>query len=245
VGSEPAAVLERVLAVPEETWRLAVCRAEVIARLAAMGTLGLDAADAAAAELGVARRLVYVLLGRWRVGEGVVSDLIPGKSSGGRGRQQLPDEVEAVIGDVVRRRYLTRQKRSVASVCREIGRVCRSRGLPVPSRGSVVRRIAKLDPLMEISAREGPQAARRLRAAGGETPPAEAVLAQVQVDHTVVDVIVVDERYRLPIGRPYVTVAIDVFSRCIVGMVGDAGGALGAVRRAVPGARGDRQATLA
>ena len=110
MGSEPAAVLERVLAVPEETWRLAVCRAEVIARLAAMGTVGLDAADAAAAaELGVSRRLVYVLLGRWRVGESVVSDLIPGKSSGARGRQQLPDEVEAVIGDVVRRRYLTRQ----------------------------------------------------------------------------------------------------------------------------------------
>jgi putative transposase len=56
VGSEPAAVLERVLAVPEETWRLAICRAEVIARLAAMGTVGLDAADAAAAELGVSRR---------------------------------------------------------------------------------------------------------------------------------------------------------------------------------------------
>ena len=58
MGSEPAAVLERVLAVPEETWRLAVCRAEVIARLAAMGTVRLDDADAAAAELGVSRRLV-------------------------------------------------------------------------------------------------------------------------------------------------------------------------------------------
>ena len=48
MGSEPAAVLERVLAVPEETWRLAVRRAEVIARLAAMGIVGLDGADAAA-----------------------------------------------------------------------------------------------------------------------------------------------------------------------------------------------------
>lgn len=38
------------MAVPEETWRLAVRRAEVIARLAAMGTVGLDGADAAAAE---------------------------------------------------------------------------------------------------------------------------------------------------------------------------------------------------
>jgi putative transposase len=35
----------------------------------------------------------------------------------------------------------------------------------------------------------------------------------------VVDVAVVDEQHRLPIGRPYITVAIDVFSRAIVGMV--------------------------
>src|SRR5260370_39694 len=58
-----------------------------------------------------------------------------------------------------------------------------------------------------------------LRGAGGVTPPAGAVLAQVQIDHTVIDVIVVDERHRLPIGRPYVTAGIDVFSRCIVGLV--------------------------
>jgi putative transposase len=34
-----------------------------------------------------------------------------------------------------------------------------------------------------------------------------------------VDVIVVDDQYRLPIGRPYLTVAIDVASRCVVGLV--------------------------
>ncbi|MDJ0459685.1 transposase family protein [Arthrobacter sp. NQ7] len=33
------------------------------------------------------------------------------------------------------------------------------------------------------------------------------------------DVIVVDERERRPIGRPHLTVAIDVYSRCIIGMV--------------------------
>ncbi len=215
-----ACVAERgLLSVSDEVWELAVRRAEVIGRLAAMDAVGLAAADAAAAELGVSRRLVYVLLDRWREGEGVVSDLIPGKSSGGRGRQQLPDEVEGVIRDVVRLRYLTRQKRSVTAVHREIARVCRSRGLPVPSRGSLQRRIAKLDPIKAASAREGSDATRALRSAGGHAPAAETVLAQVQVDHTVIDVIVVDERHRLPIGRPYLTVAIDVFSRCIVGLV--------------------------
>jgi putative transposase len=32
------------------------------------------------------------LVGRWRAGEGVVTDLLPGHSSGGRGTGRLPDE---------------------------------------------------------------------------------------------------------------------------------------------------------
>nr|WP_206061798.1 DDE-type integrase/transposase/recombinase [Nonomuraea basaltis] len=37
--------------------------------------------------------------------------------------------------------------------------------------------------------------------------------------HTPVDLEVVDERHRLPIGRPYLTAAIDMASRCVVGLV--------------------------
>jgi Helix-turn-helix domain len=78
-------VLERgLLTVPDEVWQLAVRRAEVIGPLAAAPSVGAGAVDAAATELGVSRRQVYLLLGRWRAGEGVVSDLIPGRSSGGR-----------------------------------------------------------------------------------------------------------------------------------------------------------------
>ncbi|MGW3782636.1 integrase catalytic domain-containing protein [Streptomyces sp. NPDC005091] len=44
-------------------------------------------------------------------------------------------------------------------------------------------------------------------------------MEQVQIDHTPVDVILVDEQHRLPIGRQHVTAAIDVASRCVVGLV--------------------------
>ena len=213
-------VVERgLLSVPDEVWAVAVRRAEVIGPLAAAGAVGAAAADAAAEELGLSRRQVYTLLGRWRAGEGVVSDLVPGASSGGRGGRRLPEVVEAVIQEVLGRSYLSRQRRSIASVHREVARVCRLRGLAVPSRGAVARRIADLDPVMARRARAGPDAARALEPAGGHVPPVRSVLEQVQIDHTVVDVIVVDARHRLPIGRPYVTVGIDVFSRSIVGMV--------------------------
>ena len=39
----------------------------------------------------------------------------------------------------------------------------------------------------------------------------------VRIDHTVVDVMVVDDHERRPIGRPYLTIAIDVFSRAVLG----------------------------
>lgn len=60
---------------------------------------------------------------------------------------------------------------------------------------------------------------RPLQSAGDEVPSVGTILERVQIDHTVIDMIVVDERERRPIGRPYLTVAIDVYSRCIIGMV--------------------------
>ncbi|MFE9890640.1 DNA-binding domain-containing protein [Streptomyces scopuliridis] len=169
--------------------------------------------------LQISRRQVYALVGRWRAGEGVVSDLLPGRSSGGIGGGRLYVEVKAIVQEALRTRYLTRQRRTVAVIHREITRRCRARDLQVPSRGTVRRRIAQLDPVASTTAREGSEAARPLRSAGGAPPEVTAVLEQVQVDHTPVDVIVVDEQHRLPISRPYLTAAIDVASRCVVGLV--------------------------
>ncbi|MGH3156244.1 MAG: helix-turn-helix domain-containing protein [Streptosporangiaceae bacterium] len=105
-------------------WELAVRRAEVIRPLAEQPQVGLAAADTAAARLGVSRRQVYVLVRRWRAGKGLASDLLPGRSGGGR----LPGEVEAVLREILQTRYLTRQRRTVAAVCREVTRECRIRG---------------------------------------------------------------------------------------------------------------------
>ncbi|HAI7843289.1 TPA: transposase family protein, partial [Citrobacter koseri] len=80
-------------------------------------------------------------------------------------------------------------------------------------------RIASLDPRKVIRRREGQDAARDLQGVGGEPPAVTAPLEQVQIDHTVIDLIVVDDRDRQPIGRPYLTLAIDVFTRCVLGMV--------------------------
>ncbi|WRZ87900.1 helix-turn-helix domain-containing protein [Streptomyces sp. NBC_01007] len=195
-------VTERgVLTAPAEAWDTAVQQARVIGLLAGKSAVGLTEADAAAAKSGISRRQVYVLFGRWRAGGGVVSDLLPGRSSGGRGGGRLPDEVETLVQDVLHRRYLTGQRRPVAAICKEIARQCRARGLRVLSRELVVRRISQSDPVDSMTARQRCEAARPLRSAGGVPPEITEVLEQVQIDHTPMDVIVVDDRHRLPIGR--------------------------------------------
>lgn len=202
----------------DTAWNLAVERAAVIGPLAE-SRMGGFAVDQAAERLGISRGRVYFLVRLWCEGQGSVSDLVPGISSGGRGGSRLIPEVEVLVREMISKHYLTRQRKTVAAVHREIARKCRLRGLSAPSLNAVRRRIESLDPRVEIVGREGSDAARPLQSAGGDVPAILDVLQQVQIDHTVVDLIVVDEQHRLPIGRPYVTVAIDVRSRSIVGMV--------------------------
>jgi putative transposase len=218
--SDHPPILERgLLAMSDEAWERLRRQDQVIAPLAAMATVTHGAADNAAEELGMSRRQVYTLIGRRRKGTGLLTDLAPGRSAGGRGGGRLPEPVEAVIREVIRKVYLTKQKLPLAVVHREIARVCTEQGLVAPARNTVARRIEALHPVEVRRSREGGDAARSLQSAGGTVPDIVAPLDQVQIDHTVIDLIVVDDRDRQPIGRPYLTVAIDVYSRCLLGMV--------------------------
>lgn len=129
----------------------------------------------------------------------------------------MPDETEAVIAEALREFYKTRQKPSINRLHKEIRRLCRSRGLRAPSWYAVKTRIAAMDPAELSVAREGPKAARdRFRCVPGQYA-AEHAFDVVQIDHTLVDVIVVDRQYRRPLQRPWLTLAIDVASRMVAG----------------------------
>jgi putative transposase len=51
----------------------------------------------------------------------------------------------------------------------------------------------------------------------GAFPGADYPLAVVQIDHTKLDIELVDDDTRKPIGRPWLTLAIDVYSRMVTG----------------------------
>ncbi len=215
----PPIAAQGVATLPDEAWAQARHRTEIIGPLAALEVVGHEAADEAAQALGLSRRQVYVLIRRARQGTGLVTDLTPGRSGGGKGKGRLPEPVERIIRELLQKRFLTKQKRSLAAFHREVVRACKTQKLPVPARNTVAQRIAGLHPAKIARSRGGQDAARPLQGAGGIPPEVTMPLEQVQIDHTVIDLIVVDERDRQPIGRPYLTLAIDVFTRCVLGMV--------------------------
>ena len=208
-----------VLTASPERWKQAEFRFSVLAPLVEVHPVGLAVVDDAAERLGVSRRQVYALLSKLQNGTGTVADLLVRPSSGGRGRSRVSDAVEEIIAEQVGRHFLRRQKLTVAAVHRRIAVVCHGAGLPSPSRNTVAARIAALKPAVVARARGGADAARPRQAFGGVAPPTREILDVVQIDHTVVDVMVVDDHERRPIGRPYLTIAIDVFSRAVLGFV--------------------------
>lgn len=115
------------LTMSDAAWEQARSRASVISALAKRRVTGLAAADEAAIKLGVSRRQVYLLLGRYRQGSGLVTDFAIHRSTGGKGGNRLPEQVEDIVRGLIRRRFLTRQKLSVAALHREIIRACAAR----------------------------------------------------------------------------------------------------------------------
>ena len=102
-------------------------------------------------------------------------------------------------------------------VVRQVGLRCSSERLTPPSRKAILARPRALDTREVAKARLQPSEAAALVDPVRGTYRMDNALEVVQIDHTPVDVIVVDEAHRLPIGRPWLTLAIDVATRVVVG----------------------------
>jgi len=200
--------------IPDAVWSEARRRAEVIRPLAERDHRSRSMVQAAAAALGLSERQTYILLRRCREAGGELTALVPGRSSGGRSRPRMAPASEAALRRVVQEVYLTPQKPTAAEVAREVAGRCHAEKLPPPSSSTVRRRLRSL-PLAERRKRgeEHPEA----KPVHGHAPSVRFPLDLVQVDHTPMDLILVDPFDREPIGRPWLTVAIDVQSRCIAG----------------------------
>lgn len=178
-------------------------------------TQSMVAEAARAANVGVST--LYKKLAKFEE-TGRVSSLITAKSSGGRGKSRLSPESEAILSATIKEEYLNKQKRSLEKTYNAVKRAFRAANLKPPHYNTVRNRVKSIPKSEKDEARLGKKTAAKMHSAfPGRFPDADWPLAVVQIDHTQFDVILLDDIYRLPIGKPWVTLIIDVYSRMVLG----------------------------
>lgn len=200
----------------ERGWAEAVRREAVIRPLAEEQRCSRGAVDQAAQALGLARSQTKALVRAFRANP-VTGSLIPGQRGVRPGARVLPPAVEACIGEAMDAVFLKPERPSVAALVLEVARLCRARGLRPPARKAVSARVSATDLRIRIRLREGAAAARRLAPVTGRLTT-ERPLDVWQIDHTLADIQLVDDIARQPIGRPWLTLVLDVNTRMVAGL---------------------------
>ena len=146
---------------------------------------------AAAAELGYGPTHVYALLRRY-LADARLTSLLPRRRGPERGISLLDQEVDALINEVIDNVYLTRQQPRIVHLVDEVGAAASQQVWSQPSRKAITARL-QMRPAREVVAkREGRKAARDRYIPAVGSLEAPWPLSLIQIDHTLVDVIVVD-----------------------------------------------------
>ncbi|MDD5299415.1 MAG: Mu transposase C-terminal domain-containing protein [Gallionella sp.] len=134
------------------------------------------------------------------------------------GTKKLDERVEKIIADTIESFYLTAQVRTPTKTAYEIRKICAQNKLTCPNVATVFNRIAAISEEYRLRRRRGAKAAaERFDPILGSFPGADFPLAVIQIDHTPVDVIIVDDKHRKAIRRPYLTIATDIYSKMCTG----------------------------
>ncbi|MGH9436338.1 MAG: Mu transposase C-terminal domain-containing protein [Terriglobia bacterium] len=133
-------------------------------------------------------------------------------------RTYLNEKQEEAMRLTIERYYLVRQPKRVSDLMDSLRALCKQRGCLLPSESTVRRRIVQLDERLKLRKRQGRAAANQQYQARPGSFSAERPLEVVQIDHTRVDLAVnSDDCFRMCLGRPWLTVMIDIATRCILG----------------------------
>lgn len=205
--------------IPQEAWDMAKNKSSVLIPLLAHNRLSKGQLEQAAKLLGKSRRQIQRYMRKLRVRQ-QISSLVHAKRGRRIGSRALPTVAERLLSHCLVRHYLVPERCSAIYVAERVERLARRIGTKPPSRATIYRRIAQMDRAETLAARHGSRVAREKYEPSTGGVQVSRPLELVQIDHTKVDLFLVsDDEFRQVIGRPYLTLAIDVFSRCIVGLV--------------------------
>lgn len=139
--------------------------------------------------------------------------------------KRLPDKVIRLTESILAKRYFVRDGCSLRTAHDEIVRAlgnASASGMPDESVGEIsqssVRRIAQqTTPFDRDRSRLGPARARAKWRFSKPGSYAARPLERVEMDHTLLDLVVIDDKLGIPLGRPVVTLIVCAYSAYILG----------------------------
>ncbi|MBP2640457.1 MAG: Mu transposase/integrase [Firmicutes bacterium] len=131
---------------------------------------------------------------------------------------------EKIVDAAIQNYYLTDQRPTIRAVkdlidirISEENNVEGIDKMPPISYKAVYNRIKKLDPYVVAKSRYNEKYAEQKFGVSGGGPRPTRILQRVEMDHTKMDLFVICEKTGMVYGRPWLTLCIDVYSRCILG----------------------------
>lgn len=147
-----------------------------------------------------------------------IASLVDQKRGWREGKRRITPQQEEIINEVIDNYYLTVQRPYVQAAINEVNRLCYKKGIEKPSKNAIRYQINQIDEKVHLTRRGYRKRVRdKYEPKAGNFPTVTHPLQVIQIDHTQVDLIIVDDEFRKPIGRPTITLAIDVYSRMITG----------------------------
>lgn len=126
-------------------------------------------------------------------------------------------EHQALIKEAIEKEYLNTRRLKPSAIYRIMEAECTKRGMKVIPEISVRSLLKQLSSKTKAIFRDGKKGIESYTTTqrGYSETAALYPLHMVQIDHTKLDIIVVDEKTGLAIGRPIITIGIDVYTRMI------------------------------
>lgn len=203
--------------ISEEQWSIAKKRYEAIEPMLGGVVRTKEEIKARAILYDVDVATIYRWMDRYK-SWGELLALIPRKRGWQSGVSRIPTETDALIDEVIRDYYLSKTRPTVSKAVSEFRIRAQARGIPMVTESTIRQRISRISDKQFLRGRGFADKARNTYTASpGSFPGADFPLAVVQIDHTPIDAMVVDDVHRKSIGRLWLTLAIDVHSRMITG----------------------------